>query len=178
VARETLSVGALTFFNTQAGLTRLCRIHEFNVDQILDAFLPYHGTPNFIKMLAILHLEYARSKSTFVTTIPDALILSSQSSPWSFLLVAKNALTPLYIHDLVTEMAANQRLTRIVISVLQRHVQANAVHRAVIGFHMSVTADYLRRIKLDDVQLAFILPSLIEGVTKTRNKDCTVRHDL
>ena len=39
------------------GLTGVCRIHEFNVNQVLDAFLPYHETPNFIKMLAILHLE-------------------------------------------------------------------------------------------------------------------------
>jgi len=74
-------------------------------------------------------------------------------------------------------MAGNQQLARIVISILQRHVQAHSVHRAAIGFHMSVTADYLRRIKLDDVHLAFILPNLIEGVTQTRNKDCVVRHD-
>lgn len=109
---------------------------------------------------------------------PDTLILSSQSSPWSFLLVAKKALTPLYIHDLVTEMTANQRLARTVISILQRHLRANSVHRAAIGFHMSVTADYLRRIKVNDVHLAFILPSLIEGVTKTRDRDCVVRHGL
>jgi hypothetical protein len=94
------------------------------------------------------------------------------------LLVAKKALTPLYIHDLVTEMTANERLARTVVSILRRHVQAKSVHRAVIGFHMSVTADYLRRMKLNDVHLAFILPSLIEGVTKTRNKDCVVRHNL
>ena len=72
-------------------------------------------------------------------------------------------------------MAGNQQLARIVISILQRH--AHSSHRAAIGFHMSVTADYLRRIKLDDVHLAFILPNLIEGVTQTRNKDCAVRHD-
>lgn len=113
----------------------------------------------------------------FHATIPDTLILFSRSSPWGFLLVLKEALTPLYIHDLVTEMAANQRLARIVISILQRHVQANSVHRVVIGFHMSVTAGYLSRIKLTDVHLAFILPCLIEGVTKTRIKDCVVRHD-
>ena len=87
----------------------------------------------------------------------------------------KKALTPLYIHDLVTEMTTNQRLARIVMSILQRHVQANSTHRAVIGFHMSVTAGYLRRIKLTDIHLVFILPCLIEGVTKTRNKDCVVR---
>jgi len=85
--------------------------------------------------------------------------------------------TPLYIHDLVTEITANQQLARIIISILQRHVQAGSAHRAAIGFHMSVTADYLRRIKLTDVHLAFILPCLLEGVTKARNKDCVVRHD-
>jgi len=116
-------------------------------------------------------------KQRFQTKRTDTLLLSSQSSPWSFLLIAKKALTPLYVHDLVTEMAGNQRLARVVTSILQRHLQAHSAHRVVIGFHMSVTANYLRRIKLNDVHLAFILPSLIEGVTKTRNKDSVVRHD-
>ena len=107
--------------------------------------------------------------------ILDTDVLFSQSSPWSFLLVAKKALTPLYTHDLVTEMTTNQRLARIVTSILQRHIQASSVHRAVIGFYMSVTADYLHRIKLTNVHLAFMLPPLIDGVTKTRNKDCVVR---
>jgi hypothetical protein len=33
------------------------RINEFNVEDVLALFLPYHESPHFAKMLTILHLE-------------------------------------------------------------------------------------------------------------------------
>lgn len=33
------------------------RINEFNVQDLLTLFLPYHETPHFEKMLSILHIE-------------------------------------------------------------------------------------------------------------------------
>lgn len=33
------------------------RVHEFNVEMILAAFIPYHDTPQFARMLQILKLE-------------------------------------------------------------------------------------------------------------------------
>ena len=33
------------------------RINEFNVQEILTLFLPYHESPHFEKMLSILHIE-------------------------------------------------------------------------------------------------------------------------
>jgi len=37
----------------------LFRINEFNIDDALALFLPYHETPHFVKLLSILHVKYA-----------------------------------------------------------------------------------------------------------------------
>jgi len=34
------------------------RIHEFNVEDLLALFLPYHDTPQFAKLVTILHIKY------------------------------------------------------------------------------------------------------------------------
>lgn len=36
---------------------RKCRINEFNVEDVLSLFLPYHDTPHFAKMVSILRVE-------------------------------------------------------------------------------------------------------------------------
>lgn len=33
------------------------RINEFNVEDILSLFLPYHDSPHFAKMVSILHIK-------------------------------------------------------------------------------------------------------------------------
>ena len=33
------------------------RIHEFNVQQVMALFLPYHESPHFVKMLTILQIK-------------------------------------------------------------------------------------------------------------------------
>jgi U3 small nucleolar RNA-associated protein 10 len=33
------------------------RINEFNVEDVLTLFLPYHDTPHFAKMVSILRVE-------------------------------------------------------------------------------------------------------------------------
>jgi len=38
-------------------LTNYCRINEFNVEDVLALFFPYHESPHFAKMLSILHIK-------------------------------------------------------------------------------------------------------------------------
>jgi hypothetical protein len=38
-------------------LDECARVHEFNVESILATFMPYHESPHFAKMLAILHIR-------------------------------------------------------------------------------------------------------------------------
>lgn len=34
-----------------------CRINEFNIEDVLSVFLPYHDSPHFAKMATILHIK-------------------------------------------------------------------------------------------------------------------------
>ena len=34
-------------------------MNEFNIDDALALFLPYHETAHFVKLLSILHVKYA-----------------------------------------------------------------------------------------------------------------------
>ena len=44
----------------------ISRINEFNVNEALALFLPYHETPHFAKLLSILHIRYVLQNLTFV----------------------------------------------------------------------------------------------------------------
>lgn len=39
-------------------MIRRFRIHEFNIDAIIHAVLPYHETALFVTMISILQIEY------------------------------------------------------------------------------------------------------------------------
>jgi U3 small nucleolar RNA-associated protein 10 len=39
-------------------MTKCTRINEFNIEEVLALFLPYHESPHFAKMLSILHIKY------------------------------------------------------------------------------------------------------------------------
>lgn len=34
------------------------RVNEFNIEDLLRLFLPYHDSPHFTKMVTILHIKY------------------------------------------------------------------------------------------------------------------------
>lgn len=34
------------------------RVHEFNIEDTLALFLPYHDSPHFEKMVTILHIKF------------------------------------------------------------------------------------------------------------------------
>ena len=39
-------------------LTRMPRIHEFNIESVMSLFLPYHESPHFAKMVTLLQLKF------------------------------------------------------------------------------------------------------------------------
>jgi len=39
-------------------LTRMPRIHEFNIEPVMSLFLPYHESPHFAKMVTLLQLKF------------------------------------------------------------------------------------------------------------------------
>ncbi|KZT37682.1 hypothetical protein SISSUDRAFT_1062609 [Sistotremastrum suecicum HHB10207 ss-3] len=133
-------------------LVRHFRIHEFNVDELLSLFLPYHESPHFLKILSILHIQ--------------------EQPLWKFLLPFKKAVKPLPRASLVTEMLKNVDLTRFVASLLPTCLDAKRGHRCLYSFHVGVLLEYISRSKsLDDVQVALLLPSLTKPLSSQGPKD-------
>ena len=47
----------LSVLQQSLGALKKSRINEFNVEDVLTLFLPYHDTPHFAKMISILRIE-------------------------------------------------------------------------------------------------------------------------
>lgn len=86
-------VGAILLHKSTAKclewLVRRFRIHEFNALTVLRAFMPFHQTPQFAKMLAILnlssesHLAFLRPLQKTVQPLPTSVLLSALLAPAS-----------------------------------------------------------------------------------------------
>lgn len=124
-------------------LVRRFRINEFNVEDVLFLFLPYHDTPHFAKMVTILRVE--------------------SDAPWNFLNAYKSAARSVPRSALVTEMVRNVAVARFVASALPKAVKDRTAHRALVAFHTAALFEYISRIKApDDGVLAFLLPAMLE----------------
>ncbi|TFK83295.1 hypothetical protein K466DRAFT_498737 [Polyporus arcularius HHB13444] len=135
-------------------LVRRFRIHEFNVEQIVTLFLPYHETPHFTKMVSILH-------------IPDR-------SPLRFLEAYKTTVTPLHRPLLLKEMLSKPEVarlaTRILPTVLKDH--SAGLHRALIAFHTGVLLEYVTKCKaLDENAMVLLLPAAMEPLETASAED-------
>ncbi|KAH7908681.1 hypothetical protein BJ138DRAFT_1128268 [Hygrophoropsis aurantiaca] len=123
-------------------LVKRFRINEFNVDDILALFLPYHDSLHFVKMLSILDIK------------PDSM--------FAFLLPVKATSRPLPRSVLVKNMVANTDLARYVASLLPDAMKDVHSHRALLSFNTAVMHDYLAsQARLEEGTLAFVLPALL-----------------
>ncbi|KAF8626030.1 hypothetical protein AX15_005120 [Amanita polypyramis BW_CC] len=133
-------------------LVRRFRINEFNVEDVLALFLPYHETPHFTKMLTILHIK--------------------PNSTWSFLLPFKAAAQSVPRSPMVTEMLRNTDVIRFVASLLPSAIKMNRVHRVLLMFNAACLYDFITRSKsLDEGTVSFLLPALLEPLL-------SANHDL
>ncbi|KAI0063355.1 ARM repeat-containing protein [Artomyces pyxidatus] len=124
-------------------LVRRFRINEFNVEDILALFLPYHDSPHFAKMATILHIK--------------------PNSAWSFLNAYKSAAQSVPRSSLVSEMLRDVEVARFVASLLTRALQEQFAHRTMAAFHTGILLEYIARSKtLEDGVIAFLLPALLQ----------------
>ncbi|PFH46286.1 hypothetical protein AMATHDRAFT_155738 [Amanita thiersii Skay4041] len=123
-------------------LIKRFRINEFNVEDILALFLPYHETSHFAKMVTILHIK--------------------PNSTWSFLLPYKSAGQSLPRLPLVTEMLKNTDVSRFIASLLPSSLKDKRAHRVLLTFNAACLHDFITRSKrLDEGTVAFLLPALL-----------------
>ncbi|KAA1474189.1 hypothetical protein DENSPDRAFT_781033 [Dentipellis sp. KUC8613] len=126
-------------------LVRRFRINEFNVEDVLALFLPYHESPHFAKMVTILHIQ--------------------ANSFYSFLSAYKSAAQAVPRAALVQEMLRSPDLSRFVAALLPNALKKGKgyAHHTLIAFHTGTLLDFIARSKtLDDAVLAFLLPAMLE----------------
>ncbi|KAG8972734.1 snoRNA-binding rRNA-processing protein utp10, partial [Tulasnella sp. 427] len=127
-------------------LVRRFRVNEFDVDAVLECFLPYHESPQFAKMHSILDIK--------------------SNSMWSFLKPASKTVHGLSRNVLLTQMTKDRDLARFVLNILSQAVASSAVHRTLVNFHTGVAIEYISRVPVaDEGVLALFLPSVTGPMT-------------
>lgn len=143
------------------------RIHEFNVETTLQVFLPYHESPNFARMLAIL-------------TIP-------QTSPWfaAFHPLIKNA-QPVPRSYIATAISPAKepslRLLSSVVGSVQVAMKEQTVHRALLALWTSTIVEMLERSAAAtgpaEGFVKLLVEAFVEILSATGGQDVSVsRHD-
>ncbi|KAI0052438.1 hypothetical protein FA95DRAFT_1483564 [Auriscalpium vulgare] len=123
-------------------LVRRFRIHQFNVEDVLTLFLPYHDSPHFTKMVSILHIK--------------------PNTSWAFLVAYKSAAQSLPRAALVSEMLRSPDVARFIASLLPRACKERWVYHALTAFHTGAILEFLARRKvLEDETVAFLLPAML-----------------
>ncbi|KAF9807205.1 hypothetical protein IEO21_08320 [Rhodonia placenta] len=126
-------------------LVRRFRINEFNVQELLTLFIPYHESPHFAKIVTLLHID--------------------DNSMFRFLAAYKTTAKPLPRGALVTEMLKDTDLARFVSGLLPNALKSAGAgaHKALVIFHTGVLLDFLAQNKdVDEGTTAFLLPAATE----------------
>ncbi|KAK4685034.1 U3 small nucleolar RNA-associated protein 10, partial [Tremellales sp. Uapishka_1] len=113
-------------------LVRRFRIHEMNAEILLQVFLPYHDSPNFTRMLAILNLPPTSPYHAPFTP----LIQKAQPVPRSYI---TSAISPARDSSL--------RLLSDIADMVRIAHEEKVVHRALLTFWTSVMVDLLEKSK-------------------------------
>ncbi|WVF68418.1 hypothetical protein IAT40_003183 [Kwoniella sp. CBS 6097] len=109
-------------------LVRRFRIHEMNADVLLEVFLPYHESPNFPRILAIL-------------TIPQT---SPYHAPFSPLIKNAQAIPRSYIATAISPAKDKSlHLLNNVAGLIQQAIKEKVVHRALLTFWSAIMVDLL-----------------------------------
>nr|XP_019043454.1 hypothetical protein I302_08031 [Kwoniella bestiolae CBS 10118]OCF22384.1 hypothetical protein I302_08031 [Kwoniella bestiolae CBS 10118] len=109
-------------------LVRRFRVHEMNAEVLLQVFLPYHESPNFPRILAILTIP-----QTSVYHAPFfSLIKGAQPVPRSYI---TNVISPARDRSL--------QLLRDVAGLVHQAIKEKVVHRALLTFWTATMVDLL-----------------------------------
>ena len=106
------------------------RVHEMNPEAVLQVFLPYHSTPNFARIIAIL-------------TIPND---SPYHAPFAPLVKKAQPIPRSYISTIISpEKERSLRLLEDVVDLVKQAQGEGVVHRAMLSFWSGIIVDLLER---------------------------------
>ncbi|CED85640.1 Uncharacterized conserved protein [Phaffia rhodozyma] len=139
-------------------LVRRFRVHEMNFNSVLSAFLPYHDSTQFVRILSILKVP--------------------KNSHFSFLIGPQTAHVPLSRHHLILSLHQDKSrdLLRFVSSILTQAIQNKTLYRTLVNFHASILVGFLAhggQSKLvGDTELTIIIPEVVNGLKASLDVDC------
>ncbi len=106
------------------------RVHEMNADTVLQVFLPYHESPNFPRMLAIL---------TFSPTSP-------YYAPYSALTKKAQPLPRSYITNMISSSRdPSLHLLSDLVGTVKQALDEGVMHRALLAFWTSTIVELLEK---------------------------------
>ena len=156
-----------------------------NVEGVLACFLPYHDSPQFVRILAILRIPYVfaplsvSSPYLSYTNLPGPRAFPpSKNSSLSFLLAPQSSHLPLTRHHLIASLTKDKSndLLRLVTSLLPKAIEEECVHRTLVNFHAATLVAFIEHggatRKVGDAELTVVVPSVVEGLKG--DGDCVV----
>ncbi|WVR07984.1 hypothetical protein IAU60_005027 [Kwoniella sp. DSM 27419] len=128
-------------------LVRRFRIHEMNAEVLLQVFLPYHESPNFPRILAILTIP--KTSPYYAPFFP--LIKDPQIVPRTYIARAISPAKDKSLH-LLTDIAG----------LVQQAIKEKVTHRALLTFWTSVMIDLIDGGKAGKGLPEVLVKSLVE----------------
>jgi U3 small nucleolar RNA-associated protein 10 len=133
-------------------LVRRFRVHEMNVGAVIQAFLPYHESTQFPRILAILQLD---PKSPYYN-----LLHPLQKTPQTL----DRALIVRYMSP---AKDSSLFVLQDIMNLLAQAEQERAVHRALVNFWGAVMLDFVERMRLEKNGIPEpVVKILVEGFIK------------
>ncbi|KAG0209950.1 HEAT repeat-containing protein 1 [Mortierella sp. GBA30] len=126
-------------------LIRRFRIHEFNIDAILLAVLPYHETALFVTMISILQIE--------------------ETSRWVFLRPIRKSKQPLERTLLIQYMLKDRSIVEFICETALQAVARRTSFKTLMSFYAAAMLQYIATLPVitDDV-LTVVFPYILEGL--------------
>ncbi|TIB13965.1 hypothetical protein E3P88_01328 [Wallemia ichthyophaga] len=136
-------------------LIRKFRVHEFNIDATLIAFLPYHDSTSFSKILQLLNLPPA-----------------SSSNKYSFLLPVKKSHQALQRSILLRAIKSDHEVLKLVSQSLPSALEVVSTHRPLSSFWTITLLEYIQQArKIQDGELTTLYASIRATLRNKSSKD-------
>ncbi|KAG9319233.1 hypothetical protein KVV02_008218 [Mortierella alpina] len=126
-------------------LIRRFRIHEFNIDAIVHAVLPYHETALFVTMISILQIE--------------------ETSRWVFLRPIRKSKQPLERTLLIQYMLKDRSVVEFICETVLQAVTRRTSFKTLMSFYAAVMLQYIASLPvITDEVLTIVFPFILEGL--------------
>lgn len=150
---ESSGASVLKFFSFSH--IPLQRVHEFNIDATLIAFLPYHDSTSFSKILQLLNLPPA-----------------SSSNKYSFLLPVKKSHQALQRSILLRAIKSDHEVLKLVSQSLPSALEVVSTHRPLSSFWTITLLEYIQQArKIQDGELTTLYASIRATLRNKSSKD-------